>query len=331
MMQPQLRGDKGIRIATINLLNFIAPPLAYYEQFNIYSASQWQQKCRWISDYLALHQPDIVGFQEVFSVAELRQLMAEAGYEYFAVIDEPQLLDAYIYHQPVTALASRYPIIELGTINISADARQQLGVSPDFEFSRQPLWVEVDIAGLGHCDCYVIHFKSKRPQLNATATGAINSDYSHGASALQRLGEASLLHGALAERYRRYGLPMLVMGDFNDALSSDLLAGLLTPMTGDLSAANPATISLQLHDSFQLYQQETGQSLAPIPTHYYGGQGRVLDYVLLSQDFAPHYSLQLACVEGYEVFDRHLLRPDYALDSHSTDHAAVMVSVQLRR
>ena len=59
--------DEQIRLASFNLFNFIAPPDAYYEFNNIYTQAQWQQKCDWISHYLATHQPCVIGFQEVFS------------------------------------------------------------------------------------------------------------------------------------------------------------------------------------------------------------------------------------------------------------------------
>ncbi|MGL4474571.1 MAG: endonuclease/exonuclease/phosphatase family protein [Shewanella sp.] len=339
-----------IRIATLNLFNFIAPPLAYYEQFNIYSEPQWQQKCHWISRYLAEHQPDIIGFQEVFSVAELQQLLLQAGYPYFVVVDNPELIDAYIYQQPVTALASRYPIVNSDALKVAPQARAQLGLSADFSFSRKPLWAQVNIPGLGLCDCYVVHFKSKRSQFNECENGNINADFGDAAASIQRLAEASLVRSALRSRYRECGLPMILMGDFNDALTSDLLQGLVSPnrvtkanaphaqtqaqptaQTSSQPQAQSQGAALQLFDSFHLFEQETGQTLAAIPTHYYGGHGQVLDYILLSQDFAPSYCWQLACVEGYEVFDRHLLRPDYALDSHSTDHGVVMVTVQLRQ
>lgn len=57
----------NIRIATINLFNFIEPPLAFYDFENIYSHGQWQKKCQWFGELLNQYHPDIVGFQEVFS------------------------------------------------------------------------------------------------------------------------------------------------------------------------------------------------------------------------------------------------------------------------
>ena len=63
-----------ISITTFNLNNYLAPPNAFYDFEQIYTRAQWQQKQGWICNYLKTHQPDIIGFQEVFSIDELREL-----------------------------------------------------------------------------------------------------------------------------------------------------------------------------------------------------------------------------------------------------------------
>ena len=116
----------NIKIASINLFNFIEPPLAYYDFENIYSHGQWQKKCQWLSEFLAHRQPDIVGFQEVFSPEPLKRIAREQGLGYFAVVDEPTLISDYIYRSPVVALASRYPIVEVSSVE--PDARLVLSL-----------------------------------------------------------------------------------------------------------------------------------------------------------------------------------------------------------
>ena len=85
------------KIATFNLFNYLEPPNAYYEFERIYSAAQWAKKQKWIIDYLEEYQPDIIGFQEVFSTESLKQLVQEHGYSYFAVVDQPHVIDDFIY------------------------------------------------------------------------------------------------------------------------------------------------------------------------------------------------------------------------------------------
>ena len=99
-----------LKVATFNLFNYLEPPDAFYEFERIYSAEQWKKKQRWITAYLDEHQPDIIGFQEVFSIESLKNLLLAEGYNYFAVVDQPQVIDDFIYKSPVVAIASRFPI-----------------------------------------------------------------------------------------------------------------------------------------------------------------------------------------------------------------------------
>ena len=61
------------KVGTLNLFNYLAPPNAFYESENIYSSSQWRKKSSWINNQLSHLQPDIIGFQEVFSPKELKR------------------------------------------------------------------------------------------------------------------------------------------------------------------------------------------------------------------------------------------------------------------
>ena len=45
-----------LRVATLNLLNFAAPPLACYEWDNIYTEAQWLQKTSWLQSLLQQQQ-----------------------------------------------------------------------------------------------------------------------------------------------------------------------------------------------------------------------------------------------------------------------------------
>jgi len=96
-----------LKIATFNLFNYLEPPNAYYDFDRIYSAEQWQKKQRWLTEYLREYQPDIIGFQEVFSAESLKKLITSQGYGYFEVVDQPQVIDDFIYKRPVVAIASR--------------------------------------------------------------------------------------------------------------------------------------------------------------------------------------------------------------------------------
>ena len=364
-----------IRIASINLFNFIEPPLAYYDFENIYTQEQWQKKTLWLSDFLQQAFADVVGFQEVFSPEPLAKLAHAQGLVHFAVVDEPELMADYIYRSPVVALASRHPIVDVCSVEIDAEIACAMGLSASFSMSRKVLRATIDLPFIGLTDCYVVHLKSMRPGLDVTQVPAslthlhsgprLLSQYALGrfTSSIQRGAEAAMLYHAMCDRRQRATYPMVLMGDFNDDLHTGVLGALTTQIsqihTGDIKDAGLGHLSdnalkavmshYQLQDSYQLYQtgrqasvhsNESGSELAAQhqsnevsarqATHYYGAKGSVLDYILLSSEFDAGHGRSLAKVIDYQTFDDHLMRPDFERDAYSTDHAPVMVSIEIR-
>lgn len=335
-----------IKIATFNLLNYIEPPLACYDFDRIYSQEQWDKKQAWIRDYLSKHQPDVIGFQEVFSPASLQQLMEEQGYSYFAVVDNPELIDDYIYRSPVVAIASRYPITDVTAITADTELAIAMGLQNDYSFSRKPLRATIELPHLGETDCYVVHLKSKRPMLEQEVTETdISSTQSivaamtsqicgSWASSIQRGSEAALLLKEIIERRNKTDFPMMLMGDMNDTLTGGALEHLLTDSLRFNSDEQTQSIVMQycLKDSWELYQAVADNSPDnPRPaTHYYGNKGSVLDYILLSCEFNACYPRSLFEVSDYHTHDPHLINPIFAKDSESTDHAVISITLNLR-
>lgn len=312
----------SLRFSSLNLLNFTAPPQASYEFDNIYSTAQWQQKTDWLRRVLLDVVPDVLALQEVFSTAALQQLTGELGYRHFAVAENPTLIDDHVYQKPVVALASKFPIIQSNAVQVPHAAAFALGLT-HFSFSRAPLRALLKLPEIGLCNCYVVHLKSRRPLAlpqgqNLPAAEAL----SRWAACVQRGNEAGLLLEAITEQWAEDKLPVMLLGDFNDELSSPLLQILVqnVEQTAQASEAQSRQTgkALQLQDSW-LMQPERPE---PRPaTHYYGAKGSVLDYILLSTDFAP-------LVQRQWVVDQHLRQPVFAVDGYSSDHA--LVTVQLR-
>lgn len=296
-------------VATLNLLNFAEPPAASYEWDNIYTAEQWQRKTAWLLSLLEHFQPDILALQELFSVAALAQLVAPLGYQ-LTVATEPRQRDQHIFEQPVVALLSRHPVSDVSALEADAGSLQALGLS-HFAFSRPPLAATVQLPGLGPLRMVVVHLKSRR------ATDLADPLLARWQAQQQRALEAVLLRQLLPAQAA--GRPLIVAGDLNDELSSDLLQPLL--------ALNP-----QQQPLFFLQDSASLAPAGPRPaTHYYGANGKVLDYVLLSADFDPRHHHSLAEVTSYQVWDRHLVRPDYATEGYSSDHAYLQIGLSLRR
>lgn len=257
-----------LKIATFNLFNYLEPPNAFYDFERIYSAEQWQKKQKWIADYLLEYQPNIIGFQEVFSPESLKQLVAAQGYQHFAVVDQAQVIDDFIYRSPVVAIASRYPIVALAAVKPNTELAESLGLASDFSFSRKVLRATVDVPHLGHCDCYVVHFKSKRSMIELD-----EQDKTHSAektiieslkvqvaggwgSTIQRGSEAALLMIEMIARRETSNNPMVLMGDFNNSLADGVLSHLLTNTLRFVSAIDRDAYLAKycLNDAWDLFQ-----------------------------------------------------------------------------
>lgn len=154
-----------IKIATLNLFNYIEPPNAYYDFDNIYTHQEWRKKQAWIVQFLLKAQPDVIALQEVFSGDALKVLLKENGYPYFAIAGEPVQKADHVYESPVVAIASRYPIENTFIVKTDPLLAGSMGLLGDFSYSRAPLRVSIKLPNLGVCDFYVVHLKSKRPMV----------------------------------------------------------------------------------------------------------------------------------------------------------------------
>jgi len=348
-----------LTIATFNLFNYLEPPNAFYEFERIYSAEQWQKKQLWIAEYLGEFQPDIIGFQEVFSIESLKELVTAQGYRYFEVVDQPQVIDDFIYRSPVVAIASRYPIVDVKAVKPNTELAQTLGLSSEFSFSRKVLRATINVPHIGNCDCYVVHLKSKRSMIELdeksknwtpekTIIESLKASVAGGwGSTIQRGSEATLLMLDMIERRETTNNPMILMGDFNNSLTDGVLSHLLTNTLRFVSAIDRDIYLAKycLNDAWDLYEvalkneeNETDVSeqaslktkVLRTPTHYFGGGGSVLDYILLSCEFDASYHDSLYQVSAYDTYDRHLINPIFERDGESTDHGIALVTLTLR-
>lgn len=288
------------------------------------------------------------------------------GYDYFATIDEPQIIDDFIYKKPVVAIASRYPIVDVVAVQPNIELAQTLGLADDFSFSRKILRATIDVPHIGNCDCYVVHLKSKRSMIefdertnNASPEKVIIENFKaqvagSWGSTIKRGSEATLLMIEMIERREATNNPMVLMGDFNNTLMDGVLSHLLTNTLRFVSAIDRDAYLAKycLSDSWDLYQKvysndekkadkasdseestlvtDETKKQSRIPTHYFGGEGSILDYILLSCEFDAGYHDSLYQVSGYDVYDRHLINPIFERDGESTDHGVVLITMTLR-
>lgn len=339
----------NFKVCTLNLFNYVAPPNAFYELENIYSSSQWQKKECWIQQQLSILKPDIIGFQEVFSPKALQQLTLKQGFPYFATVSEPRISSHHVYDKPVVALASKFPIVSLSAVEVIPSVLGDLKIHADFNFSRPPIKAEIKIDGFSNVLVYVVHLKSQRSLLESSLNETENvlNDISssmaaqvHGrwASTIQRGTEAALIYQDIIQEMHHSQRPVILMGDLNDAIESHAIQPLLGG--ANMDKVNNKYISnmplshqraiqrFSLYDAFLL--QDKIIPSARKATHYFANRGNVLDYILLSKDFNINYDHSLASITNYHVSDKHLVNPKYEVDAECSDHAPVMVEIEIR-
>lgn len=316
-----------LRFATANLFNYLAPPNAFYDFNNIYEADQWEKKQQWLARKLLKLDADVIGFQEIFSSEHLLSQLSELGYDHCAVVDQPKVSQDYIYSHPVVGIASRYPIIDVEAVSAHVP-----GTNAPFSFNRKPLRATIKHPSLGNIDVYVVHFKSQRPTLDSELNDAEpftawqQENFGRWLSTVQRGYEAHLLHNVIMERKKATANPVILMGDFNQLLTSQEFSSLRSTHRFRQPDTYMPLLPYHLIDSWELFCHNN--TIARTPTHYTGASGQVLDYILLSSDFSDEADHPIAKVIDYHVEDQHLVNPSFELDSVASDHAFVSVTVQ---
>jgi endonuclease/exonuclease/phosphatase family metal-dependent hydrolase len=334
-----------LKIATLNLQNYLEPPNAFYDFEQIYTVIQWDKKNHWIRRYLTLNNPDVIGFQEVFSCDALKLLVGDCGYDYFTVVSEPDVKDDFIYSNPVVAIASKYPIIDVSNLQYDASVVENINLSTSIPFVKRVMRATIELPSLGATDFYVAHFKSKRSFLtfeyNSLLTEEKNfTEYfktdvaGRWASSVLRGTEAMLLQHEMLSRREMVNYPMVLLGDFNDELSGSILKTLTHDDVYEQPYRHNKNLidKYTLKDSWNVYLANTSteSTMARASTHYFGGKGSVLDYILVSSEFDSTYSTHIYEIANHQTFDNHLINPNFDIDGCSTDHAVVEITLKLR-
>ena len=329
----------SFRIATFNALNLNSAGLGFIGRPDArpLTAEEYAAKTAAIATELTALAPDIVGFQEVFSEAALRDACDQspemAGMAVHAPLAQPVpdplgAAGVHVSDGPHVGIASRFPLV--GPPSMIADFRPEaapvvpvgrhsamtelhlLGITA---FERPLLRAEIVVDGLPGLVVLVAHLKSKRPKFlpgedldNPTiqALGAMRS-------LVVRACEAAALRAqVVAERdswvsgKRR---PVVVLGDLNDDLGSvttQMVCGGKPYLSGGQTTVNRSTWRFRTRDmmlsAFEIAPPPIGQG----HTHVFGGKASVIDHILMSADFAPVEGRQRARVVATGTRNAHL-------------------------
>lgn len=325
-----------LRVGTFNLYQFVEPPYSCYTRKGKYNQRQWLEKTIWIKKQIAQMDCDIIGFQEVFSKDALEKLVKELGFKYFETVDDAKLSETTPnkYITTTVALASKYPINNLQSVDAHVPSLEMHHFKNDFAFSRKPIKAEISLPNGKQLLAYVCHLKSNR--LNAfeyvfkkTDTLAVKKERvfklieENGSKALrQRLCEASSLFYDIQSSQHT---PTLLMCDLNDKEYSLTIDALTKPVYHDDTSEDTQL----LYDAHYQYKAEIYN---PHPeqkkpkrtaTSYFKSKGNVLDYIFVSEHFKKKSTNNIGIVTTYNVLDAHLQRHKDGSIIQS-DHAQVV-------
>lgn len=225
--------QQELRFATFNVCNLALPGVKYYEDQLPYTIEQYAAKTSWIAQQLDRLDADVIGFQEIFSQAALKDVLAKTQ-KYRDAHHAGFDTDPLAPPTPSVALVSRLPLAAAAMSH--GELPRHLFVHlPGADqaltrFTRPILHAQVVLPSQQQVHVYVCHLKSKRPDYR---NEAVASDaYQHGVAQLRSLirrgTDALGLRYLLNEHMSVDPAPVVVMGDFNDiagAVTTQLVVG----------------------------------------------------------------------------------------------------------
>ncbi|MCT7505287.1 endonuclease/exonuclease/phosphatase family protein [Aliarcobacter cryaerophilus] len=312
-----------IKTATFNLFQFCSPEFSFYTKKEKFKKDDWEEKKNWIKKQLQKMDCDIVGFQEVFSQEELKELVLECGFKEFVVTQNPKLDEKNrVFKTTTVALASKFPIKNIENISKSSD----------FTFAREPIKAIISLKNDLDINVYVAHLKSNRlnefeykftkdstlEEKKSKLDIALKNNYS--LSLKQRLNEAKALHFDIKKQI----LPSILLCDLNDREFSITIDALTNKRFYKNELKKDDFI---LFDSYDIAPKKVYnphpefKGLKRVPTSYFVGHGNTLDFIFVSKDLKNS-------VKNHKVFDEHLQKNRNGTLKQS-DHAQVVCEIEI--
>ncbi|NHZ38900.1 endonuclease/exonuclease/phosphatase family protein [Massilia aquatica] len=271
--------QQEIRFATFNVYNLAPPGVKLYDNLLPSTPEQYEAKLDWTARQIDLLDADVIGFQEIFSQAALREALARTrNYrDAFHVGFDPDPAAERL--TPSVALVSRLPLAAPGVAHLQFPDGVALppGSREADRFSRAVIHAPVIVSPDCTVDVVVVHLKSKRPDYR-------NGDSSEDAqlyalaclrSLIRRGTEAAALRVFLSQLAKENQRARVVLGDFND------VADAVTTM---IVLGNGNTLGDRMFDAYQLQQRQdhlrhVGFSIVH-DSHY-----TTIDHILVSEEF----------------------------------------------
>lgn len=340
----------NVLVATFNLYHFAAPGIYWHDRkpTATYSESEWNAKKTWVTAMLGEMNADVIGFQEVVSQEELRELLAANGYPYFYCPTTPRFDedDPAIYTNATVAIASRYPFVSAAPLAGVAGVPADTVIGEEFKFSRMPADAVIDLPGIGETRFFVCHFKSQGAFVDDVVIDAlagwddkIRTTYMERAMAgVNQVAKRAAEAGAIYRMFRQSidadpEARVVLLGDLNEDPASHTIS-ILTQADRVWSWGSVASNGIpeefaylkhvyKLYDAFNLVVM---QGLTRPHTHGGVNSGSTLDYVVVSNGLNPKNPRRRGEVTKVEVYDDHFAAN--LPKDRSSDHAPVIATIK---
>nr|WP_315399360.1 endonuclease/exonuclease/phosphatase family protein [uncultured Duganella sp.] len=321
--------QQEIRFATFNVCNLSQPGAKLYDNLAPLTPDEYRAKVLWTAQQLDQLDADVIGLQEVFSMAALRDVLAhsrryrEASLSGFDPAPDPHTGEPR--PTPQVALVSRLPLAAPAhAYQLFPDGVAMPEGNRDADrFARAPLHAQVLLPDGRVIDVLVIHLKSKRPDYRHGEPGDEAMLYAQAnlRSLIRRGTEAVALRALLSQMDRDGRRPRIVLGDFND--TADAVTTTIVMGSGAVGLADEQ-LTGRLFDSNQI--QLGRDRLRHVGyTNIHEGHYMTIDHVLVSEEFNPASRFAVGEVVDVTYLNDHLLQAK----PEASDHGQVLVRVRM--
>jgi predicted extracellular nuclease len=318
-MEELLIMQQEIRFATFNVFNLAPPGVKLYDNLVPSTPDEYEAKLAWTARQLDLLDADVIGFQEIFSQAALREVLARTRHYRDALqlgFDPDPGAERLT---PSVALVSRLPLAEpAAALAAFPDGISLPSGNRDADrFTRAPLHAAIAVTPDVTVDVVVVHLKSRRPDYRNGDTGDDPQLYALAClrSLIRRGAEAAALRVVLTEMGRTRKHPRVVLGDFNDvadSVTTGIVLGIGTPLAE------------RMFDAYQLQRRQNNLPNVGFSS-VHEGRYTTIDHILVSEEFNPALPNAIGEVVDVIYLNDHL---DLELPDAS-DHGQVVARIRL--
>ena len=322
--------QQEIRFATFNVCNLAPAGAKLYDNLDPLSPAQYEAKAEWTARQIDLLDADVIGFQEIFSQAALRDVLSRTRRYREAVQAGYDAMDASGRMLPTVALVSRLPLAGPGVAfaNFPAGVLLPADGHADDEnasrFARAPLHAQVILPGGQLTDVVVLHLKSRRPDYRHGDGGDALAYALANLRSLQRRGAEAVALRVLVSELGHSGRPRIVLGDFNDianAVTTAIVMGAGAPC--ELHGDAP-DMRERLYDANAIQQRQDAARHAGY-TNIHDSAYMTIDHILVSEHFHAASPRAIGVVLDVHYLNDHLL---LGLP-HASDHGQVLARIKL--